>query len=145
LGPIFFFLKFASFYSNNNFFLFKDKNCYKFFCKTYLSNNLRTYLGLIKGYYSNLFIVGVGYKLIINGFFSFYSCGFSHYLKFLLSKFVLVKVNKYFISIFSISYFRFICFLYKYLNLKLYKTYKLKGIFLKNIVIKLKEGKAIYN
>jgi hypothetical protein len=46
---------------------------------------------------------------------------------------------------FSTNYFKFMCLLYKYLNLKLYKTYKLKGIFLKNISIKLKEGKAIYN
>lgn len=142
-----------SYYNINNL------NC--FFKKTYLF--LKTYyknfyilkslfkkllwdniLGISIGFFKSLFIEGIGFKIILKNFNFFYFAGYSHLLKYILKSFINIFIWKKQIILFSINFSKLINEIKNLYKFRIYSTYKIKGIFIKNKSIKLKVGKASY-
>jgi len=137
LGQLQFVLKGKDIIFDNNKVLLKSKVSFYTFLKFLISK----IIGVLKGYYIELRLVGLGYRFLIFKNVLVLRLGFSHYIKILLIdqiKFIGYK-NK--LIIFGLD-LQEICLIgFKIKSLKLPDIYKGKGIQYSNEIIKLKVGK----
>lgn len=150
LGPLGFYISnfnlknFMCFFEKKKLF-FKVFYKYNFSLKSIYKNLLwNNVLGILMGFFKSLFLEGIGFKIILKKFNFFYLAGYSHLLKYVLKSFISIFVWKKQIILYSINFNKLSEEIKKLCNLKIYLTYKIKGIFLKHKVIKLKVGKASY-
>jgi len=137
LGQLQYVLKGKDIIFENNKILLKSKVSFYTFLKFLISK----IIGVLKGYFIELRLVGLGYRFLIFKNILVLRVGFSHYIKILLMdqmKFIGYK-NK--LIIFGLD-LQEICLIgFKIKSLKLPDVYKGKGIQYSNEVIKLKIGK----
>lgn len=133
-------LKFYSY----RFLLVRDSSLFTINSKSFfLKNFIKTVtaVGSKKIFYSELSLIGLGYRISVKNKVLRLSLGFSHTIFVLLPDFVFLLKRKTKILVYSFNLLNLSLFVSKLLRFKKLNVYKLKGLKKKNDVFKLKPGK----
>jgi len=128
-----------------NYFIFKN-NCFLYFKKINIFKTIFNlfYLkikDLIKGFFIELELKGLGYTVFLYKNYLFFDLNYSHFIALKFNKNIIIKRLKNKLVLFSFNRLDAMMFAKEILNLKKLDIYKGKGIFIKGKTLKLKEIK----